>query len=751
METPVGLPSTAEAAIATVPGQSAAGFNSLAAPTPAPNAPDINYGPSGPSGGATMAQRVAGQAGAGALSSDFISNLREHSDKLTEASPEAAAGPGGWARVLVGGAQAALGGKKTGAPLAGLQGSMADAAHEEVGMQGLAKTMANRGARQAAQKKAMSDEETAQVLRAHTAAQTMQTLKAIGKQDETDRREYLQRGQDQVDAAVKVGKEAKPPMSHDELMDFAKSFAVPPGANNGVSNMLKQWDMISNKERVEVDSNGDPIPGANGKPKTDALVTLVKRTAEPMSMDQKSLDLAKKMGVHGLEGLTAGTSMPYEQYRQIQTQIDIGTAFKKTIDSASDEVLSTEKAKQLGADKQLTLDAATRYPGDPWKGLYEDRKNYDAHKQLYDTVMSNKNSTDADKQMAQDGMTEANKHRDAIDNVLASMPQGAIEAHFKLAEKEESDQEKIRVADDNRAEKAAEAKEKAALASAKKGDFTDMANMALSWELDPQRINRLTGDERAVLMQMIHKGNPAWSEAEYEERYQTKKDSRPSGPVGKQIQSVNTFLGHMGETNSLLNTVGNGDMKILNTPVNKIKTQFGNQTAGAVGAYKASLIAAKKEYLSFLNDLHVESSPDQQMLADLINESTPPSAAQAILRQMVKTAVIKAQSLNGTYRNVIKENYPGYLEADRAKVIRDFGIPLGDLQVQGEAPRVSQQQQQAPAAPKVNLSPTQLQSAVKNKPPTATGIAEGLDGKLYYHDIKNKNLGLAPDDLQKEK
>lgn len=46
----------------------------------------------------------------------------------------------------------------------------------------------------------------------------------------------------------------------------------------------------------------------------------------------------------------------------------------------------------------------------------------------------------------------------------------------------------------------------------------------------------------------------------------------------------------------------------------------------------------------------------------------------------------------------------------------------------------------------------QIPSAVpaNQQPAGATGISEGPDGKMYFHDIAGKQLGLAPDDIQKD-
>lgn len=226
--------------------------------------------------------------------------------------------------------------------------------------------------------------------------------------------------------------------------------------------------------------------------------------------------------------------------------------------------------------------------------------------------------------------------------------------------------------------------EAAAEEKANEGDLSDLKDMVLSYQYEPDKLfSRFKGlKAKQEFLADIHRTDPTWSEAEYKARFKTNQDFTPEGKGGLAVQSFNAFAGHVGDANSLIDTLQNTNVRLVNKPLNKIKDELGSDK---IGAYKAALEAVTKEYENFLNNQHAAHEIDKEGMAKLISEDTSPAKAQAIMRQFAHTVAVKARALNATYRTTMKKDVPNLLDPDTQQVFKQFGIDPNQITSQNES------------------------------------------------------------------
>lgn len=199
-----------------------------------------------------------------------------------------------------------------------------------------------------------------------------------------------------------------------------------------------------------------------------------------------------------------------------------------------------------------------------------------------------------------------------------------------------------------------------------------LTDAALNYQIDPDKVFGLRGQQRANFISAMLQKDPTWSMANYKAKFDTQQDFSPKGNSGKQIESLNTFAGHAADANSLIQTLRNTNSSALNAPVNALAKQFGNDK---IGPYQAALEAAKDEYLNFIKAGHAPTKEEIERGETLVNQNTSPAAAQAIMKQMANTVLIRAGSLNHQYKSTMGKDYPDMFSQEGAQAMQDLGHP----------------------------------------------------------------------------
>lgn len=273
---------------------------------------------------------------------------------------------------------------------------------------------------------------------------------------------------------------------------------------------------------------------------------------------------------------------------------------------------------------------------------------------------------------------------------------------------------------------------------ASEGDLSSVMDMALKYDYDPDKLfSRFKGQkQKAEFLAEMHRRDPNWSEAEYAARYETKKDYRPQGKGGIAKQSLNAFGGHVGDANSLIETLRNKKSPLLNTPINKWKEEVLGQPQFI--AYRQAVQAAGDEYLNFLLNNRAKHKSDDDLVEKMNSTDTSPEAAQGMFRQMANTIAIRARAQNKAYRDQMGENIPKFLDPDTEQVLRTFGIDPKSITNEGPSGLIHNQQ-------KAQNLPPAAKGMVRVQLPSGTFLdyAEGSDA--YKQAIANGATAVRPE------
>jgi hypothetical protein len=241
---------------------------------------------------------------------------------------------------------------------------------------------------------------------------------------------------------------------------------------------------------------------------------------------------------------------------------------------------------------------------------------------------------------------------------------------------------------------------------------------------------------------LAHYGHPyAMAAAEQQYKYVTEFND-PNGKTQQNIQGANTFLEHSGDLITATEGFRTTNAKIVNTPLNKIRDQFGDATYTAMAA---AINPVKTEYQNALAAGFAVQAADADAAATLLSTSSTLAQIEAAVKTMSHTVVRRMSNVDQGYRTHTGVHYPNMVTPEARKSVDNIGgdVPaiLGDMQTGGTFYGPTQPVNPG-ATGGANPPPPKLNP---NRPKGAVGTGPGSDGKMYYHDITGKILGPAPE------
>jgi len=198
------------------------------------------------------------------------------------------------------------------------------------------------------------------------------------------------------------------------------------------------------------------------------------------------------------------------------------------------------------------------------------------------------------------------------------------------------------------------------------------------------------------MAQIYKETGETWNDRTYKQRYATAQDFRPEGKGGEAKTSLNTFAEHVGDANSLIATLNNTRSPLLNTPLNKMKENVLGSPQFV--QYQVAIGAAAENYINFLLNNKAKHQSDDELVAKLESTNTSPAMAQGMMRQMATTIALRAREFNKTYKDVMKTDIPGLLDADTKQILSSFGVDPNSITKEGPSGLV------APTLPPAALS-----------------------------------------------
>lgn len=188
-------------------------------------------------------------------------------------------------------------------------------------------------------------------------------------------------------------------------------------------------------------------------------------------------------------------------------------------------------------------------------------------------------------------------------------------------------------------------------------------------------LGRMSGPQKLRFMKIAQAMDPTFSTMDYDVRRKTKEDFTGSGKDAVQLQANRQFLDHAYAMSSVVNSLRNTGSPLINAPLNKLATKVAGNTdiSSAIGP----LLAARTEYLNFLNNNHALSQSDKDDEEKLLSLNQSPAMLQKNLKTMAHTAAARLDEANNKYVEVFHKNAPGALSANSTKALQHFG--LGDF------------------------------------------------------------------------
>ncbi len=667
-----------------------------------------------------------------ALSSPHLQKVANSTQKALKANPKLASQPGGWAKALVGGFIDAMGGGLGDAAAAGEPAPGGGGA-----LTGIARTMQARGQRQAAQREEISKEKTQEGLRAETMMRIAALTRNAYRQEKADR-----------DASHAEGNTFMNTLRKDNETQEDKDNVT----QNQLNEIMKKdpdfWKTHTGRavgEEPVLDGNGNPTKDKDGNPVASPLYAISKvNGARKHAITAAE---SKFIGDNAGDKLPEGTPLGLHEYDNVMVRASSANAAKKAIEKANDEDLADEKAHQLSADlNDVNIQHYMHMvPNEPLAGLNQARGNAEAHIAELDKMISagqqkggQTDTVQAVQKKRQDFVDQTKK----IDNVLSGFNDKAREDYLKTLEERRKQTEVER---HNKAEEVIKAAE---------NSINNPKDIPMTPELK-QKIDTLPAPQRAILgrydtntqsslmkiafgngeteleknfpsrltkgapglntqqaLGVINQLNPNWSEGSYAIKQGMYK-SATAGPMSKQSDSLNNFIGHAGQAKTIANKLFNsGVPKVFKSTINELsKLGYGTDAT----SLQEAISVVNGEFDNMVKSGYAPTADEVAAQNTVMNANSTVGQINAALSVMSHMAATRASTMDQHYKTATGDHFPNLINEDNQDAARALGIPVekyytgGRIGGSGNAPQMQNTQtgaQGKATAPKGAANPT---------------------------------------------
>ncbi len=201
--------------------------------------------------------------------------------------------------------------------------------------------------------------------------------------------------------------------------------------------------------------------------------------------------------------------------------------------------------------------------------------------------------------------------------------------------------------------------------------------------------------------------------------------AKNSGPA---IDSFNQFLGHSAEALDVVKNFKTSNSPWLNTPLNALRQK--GMGDPQVSVLVSALQPVRDEYLNLIKSGKAATKEEIAEANNALPDTATPAQLYAVLNNMAKQAVTRADQINEDYKTNTGRNYPNLVNPTGRQAANNLGI--GDLvskyQTGGKLRGVP--------------SPSGSQGGQPQMPQGATMQVPGSDGKMHWSDGK-ADLGVV--------
>jgi hypothetical protein len=272
-----------------------------------------------------------------------------------------------------------------------------------------------------------------------------------------------------------------------------------------------------------------------------------------------------------------------------------------------------------------------------------------------------------------------------------------------------------------------------------KSDVQDKADdiQALAQQLnDPNNLTSLksiasmrTG-ERLKVFAAAKKMNPNFDPGVIDQRVNfLQKYEDPNGRAANNRLAINNIFQHGADLSDINQEYRRSDVKVLNTPLNKIRDQYGQE---AYTKFQTTVAVLKDELGLYFAGGYAPTKEQGETWKQILDNTATPAKVEAFTKEIGTLATRRAYTFNGQFRSVMGHDDPAMLTPEAKVAAEKLGLGK-EVAKLGTGGQIGQ------GSPQTGVSSPLPKSA---KPAGATMRVPGSDGKMHWSDGKS-NLGVA--------
>jgi len=171
------------------------------------------------------------------------------------------------------------------------------------------------------------------------------------------------------------------------------------------------------------------------------------------------------------------------------------------------------------------------------------------------------------------------------------------------------------------------------------------------------------------MLQAVAQYDPSFDAINYNARAKTRNDFT-SGPSAKNMTSLNTVIGHLGQLNDDVDKLGNGGFPLVNAGVNLFQTQTGNaKKQAAIADFESAKTATVDELTKALKGSG-GTVHDIKTWESQLNAANSPAALHAVVARMTGLLSSRINSVGEQYsKGMGKTSDPTELLSPEAKAV----------------------------------------------------------------------------------
>jgi hypothetical protein len=163
--------------------------------------------------------------------------------------------------------------------------------------------------------------------------------------------------------------------------------------------------------------------------------------------------------------------------------------------------------------------------------------------------------------------------------------------------------------------------------------------------------------------------------------------NNPNSKVQQAIGSGNTFLEHAGDLLDVSREYHNTNIPLLNTPINKIASKFGDAEYNRL---LAAIQPVQTEYANALAAGFVPSADDKKNADTLLSTSSTPSQVEYATHQMAHSVLRRLEQQDEAYQTHTGVSYPNMITPGARVAATKLGLDTSKFQSGGNFAGVKQ-------------------------------------------------------------